>query len=61
MSGNQTNQLIIIMGVSGSGKSTIAASLSHRQNWPMIEGDDLHPEANIEKTKKYLSMILFHY
>ncbi len=49
MLGNETNQLIIIMGVSGSGKSTIAASLSHRQNWPMIEGDDLHPEENIEK------------
>ena len=56
MSGNQTNQLIIIMGVSGSGKSTIAASLSHRQNWPMIEGDDLHPEENIEKMARGLAL-----
>lgn len=40
---------LIVMGVSGSGKSTIAADLARRLGWPMIEGDDLHPPANIDK------------
>lgn len=43
---------LIVMGVSGSGKSTIAADLAQRLGWPMIEGDDLHPPANIEKMTK---------
>ncbi|HXL64530.1 MAG TPA: gluconokinase [Xanthobacteraceae bacterium] len=37
------------MGVSGSGKSTIAEELSARLGWPFEEGDSLHPEANIAK------------
>lgn len=36
------------MGVSGTGKSTTAALLATRLGWPMIEGDDLHPAANVE-------------
>lgn len=40
---------LIVMGVSGSGKSTIATDLAQRLGWPMIEGDDLHPPANIDK------------
>ena len=39
----------MIMGVSGSGKSTIAEELSVRLGWPFEEGDSLHPEANIAK------------
>lgn len=49
MTVNGTNQIIIIMGVAGSGKSTIASLLSQTQSWPMVEGDDLHPEENVEK------------
>ena len=40
---------LIFMGVSGSGKSTIAAEVAKHLGWPMIEGDDLHPPANIAK------------
>lgn len=40
---------IIVMGVSGAGKSTIAELLSQRLNRPLIEGDSLHPAANIAK------------
>ncbi|HTI01605.1 MAG TPA: gluconokinase [Acidisoma sp.] len=43
---------LIVMGVSGSGKSTIAGDLAQRLGWPMIEGDDLHPPANIAKMTK---------
>jgi gluconokinase/shikimate kinase len=37
------------MGVSGCGKSTVAAILASRLGWPFEEGDALHPQANIEK------------
>jgi len=44
--------ILVIMGVSGSGKSTIGALLSERLSWAFAEGDDLHPSANIEKMSK---------
>jgi len=37
------------MGVSGSGKSTVAGLLAGRLGWDLAEGDDLHPEANVAK------------
>ncbi|TKJ35164.1 gluconokinase [Blastococcus sp. CCUG 61487] len=40
---------IVVMGVSGSGKSTVAAELVARLGWPFAEGDDFHPRANVEK------------
>jgi ribose 5-phosphate isomerase A len=41
--------ILVVMGVSGSGKSTIAEELSARLGWPFEEGDSLHPDANIAK------------
>lgn len=41
--------VLVIMGVSGSGKSTIAAILAERLGWTFEEGDSLHPAANVEK------------
>jgi gluconokinase len=41
--------VIIIMGVSGSGKSTIASLLAMRLHWEFEDGDWFHPAANIEK------------
>jgi carbohydrate kinase (thermoresistant glucokinase family) len=37
------------MGVSGSGKTTLAAFLAGRLGWDFLEGDAVHPPANIEK------------
>jgi len=37
------------MGVSGSGKTTVAEILATRLRWPFQEGDALHPQSNIEK------------
>ncbi|AZI56865.1 gluconokinase [Nakamurella antarctica] len=41
--------VLVIMGVSGSGKSTVAGILAGQLGWELEEGDDLHPEANVEK------------
>ncbi len=40
---------IVVMGVSGSGKSTVAAELAARLGVPLIDADALHPVANVEK------------
>jgi gluconokinase len=41
--------VLVIMGVSGSGKSTVAAILAARLGWDLEEGDDLHPPAHVAK------------
>lgn len=44
-------RIIFIMGVSGSGKTTIGSLLSERSGLPFFDGDDFHPVENIEKMK----------
>lgn len=44
-----THTHVVVMGVAGCGKSTVARQLSEALRWPMAEGDELHPEANIVK------------
>jgi carbohydrate kinase (thermoresistant glucokinase family) len=41
--------ILVVMGVSGCGKSTIASMLAHRLGWIYEDGDWLHPQSNIEK------------
>ncbi|KAF8658301.1 hypothetical protein AX16_002071 [Volvariella volvacea WC 439] len=41
--------LIVVMGVAGTGKSTLGAALARSLNLPFIEGDALHPKANVDK------------
>ena len=41
--------VILVMGVSGSGKTTIGQMLSIQLNWPFVDGDSLHSAANIAK------------
>jgi gluconokinase len=41
--------VLIVMGVSGSGKTTIAVPLAKTLGWRFQEGDDLHPPANVAK------------
>jgi gluconokinase len=41
--------IVVVMGVSGCGKSTIASMLAHRLNWIFEEGDWFHPPSNVEK------------
>ncbi len=41
--------LVVVMGVSGSGKSTVGAALGQRLRVPFADADDFHPPANIKK------------
>jgi len=43
--------VLLLMGVSGSGKTTIAVELQRLLGWPYIDGDDLHPPANVAKMR----------
>ena len=47
--GAAMHAVLVLMGVSGCGKSTVAALLAGRLGWDFEEGDDLHPPANIAK------------
>src|SRR5689334_14031856 len=47
-SSNDTST-VVVMGVSGSGKSTIASMLAQRLHWIYEDGDWFHPKSNIEK------------
>lgn len=42
-------QVLVVMGVSGVGKTTIAKALDERLHWPFQEGDELHSKANVDK------------
>ena len=43
------NDVIIVMGVCGSGKTTVAQGIATVMGWEFAEGDAFHPEANIAK------------
>ena len=40
---------IVVMGVAGAGKTDIGAMLAQRLGVDFMDGDDLHPQANIDK------------
>lgn len=43
--------VVVLMGVSGSGKSTVGRALAGKLGWSFVEGDDFHPPANVEKMR----------
>ncbi len=43
--------IAILMGVTGTGKSTVAKALAKRTGWEFVEGDDYHSEANVAKMR----------
>ena len=43
---------VILMGVAGSGKTTVGATLAKRLGWTFLDADDFHPAANVEKMSK---------
>jgi len=45
----QSGPVVVVMGVSGSGKSTVGAAIAQRLRVPFADADDFHPPANIAK------------
>lgn len=43
--------VIVLMGVSGSGKTTVGKILAERLGWTFVEADDYHPAANVAKMR----------
>jgi gluconokinase len=41
--------IIVLMGVSGSGKTTVGKELARQLSWTFVDADDFHPAANIAK------------
>lgn len=48
--------VVVVMGVSGCGKSTIAGIVADRLGWELLEGDQLHPAANIAKMSEGIAL-----
>ena len=49
-------QAIILMGVSGSGKTTVGQLLAASLGWPFYDADDFHPPANIERMRQGIAL-----
>jgi len=48
--------VVVVMGVSGSGKTTVARLLAARLGWTFLEGDAFHPAGNVEKMSSGVSL-----
>ncbi|HOA24902.1 MAG TPA: gluconokinase [Aggregatilineales bacterium] len=44
--------IVVLMGVSGSGKTTIGQMLAEQVGWPFYDGDSFHPPENIAKMRR---------
>jgi gluconokinase len=44
--------VVVTMGVSGSGKTTVARGVAARLGWDVLEGDSFHPPSNVAKMSK---------
>jgi gluconokinase len=48
--------VVIVMGVAGSGKTTIGRLLAESLGWSFIDGDDRHPQSNLDKMRRGLAL-----
>ena len=51
-SGDAAATIVVLMGVSGVGKTTVGRLLADRLGWTFVEGDGFHPPANVEKMRR---------
>lgn len=49
-------QHVVVMGVSGCGKTTVGRGLAAAMNWPFDEGDQYHPPANVAKMSAHVPL-----
>jgi len=52
----ETPRVVILMGVAGSGKTTVGQRLAASLGWPFFDADDYHPAANVEKMSRGVSL-----
>lgn len=52
--------IIVLMGVMGSGKTTVGQLLAARLEWPFLDADDFHPLGNIERLRSGLPLTDLH-
>ena len=50
--GRTLPSVLLVMGVAGAGKSTIGALLAERLGWVFLDGDSVHPPANLDKLRR---------
>ena len=50
------SRIIIVMGVSSSGKSTVGQSIARRLHVPFLDGDGYHPPENVEKMRAGIAL-----
>jgi len=48
--------ILIVCGVSGTGKSTVGELLANKLKLPFFDGDDFHPESNVQKMKSGMAL-----
>ncbi len=48
----QPVRVVVVMGVAGAGKSTVGRMLAASLGWSFLDGDDLHPAANVAKMRE---------
>ncbi len=48
---------IVLMGVAGSGKTTVGRLLAHKLGWSFHDADDFHPATNIEKMRQGIPLV----
>jgi gluconokinase len=48
--------IVVLMGVSGSGKTTVGKILARQLGWTFLDADDYHPAANVEKMHRGISL-----
>lgn len=48
--------IVVLMGVSGSGKTTVGQCLARQLCWTFLDADDFHPAANIDKMRRGVSL-----
>lgn len=53
---SEATQRLVLMGVAGCGKSSVGVALAARLAATYVDGDDLHPSANIEKMSRGLAL-----
>jgi len=44
--------IVVVMGVAGAGKTTVGSALARALGWAFIDGDDMHPTANVDKMRR---------